>query len=187
MAADFRNKYDDIYDRLAALQAVQCGMVHEQVRLDAASGLPVKSSTATAAFDRVELCPAHIRKQRLACGHTNARNEIRAILRKVAAEDSSVVKQVDSFLEELNTLDAKICCLDHQKGFAEAAAAESLLAEAGAGILSSSNSGIISKESQQVRALIAQHATCVEQMADLHDRILIFLRLRQPTTLMPTE
>lgn len=108
-----------IREQINLFEGIKCGMVHERVKIDKSTKLPVYSGIKENSFKRVSLCPKEIRSKRLACGHTNVRNYLRnavSELSKFNEFDKSLLKVLN---EKINKTDLDICTLDHKKGFAE--------------------------------------------------------------------
>jgi hypothetical protein len=105
--------------RLAALQIVACRMAHERVRWEHGRLVRRGAEGADDEVIRVPLCSAHTRAQRLACGHTPARNETQRAIAELGAAGVLSGEQCRLFAAELDAIGHDIQLLDHRKGDAE--------------------------------------------------------------------
>lgn len=104
------------YDRLAALQAVECRLVHEQIITDA--GLVRRRSLGTqeALLERRGLCPLAMRRTRLGCAHTMARYPLEEAVQALAQSERLPSGAAARLLGEVRTVSQAIHSLDHRKG-----------------------------------------------------------------------
>lgn len=97
-----------------------CNMKHERVRVDPVSKEPIESEVSESGFERRCLCDAQVRKRRLSCGHTNARNQLIDQCANIANSITPPSQpRLETLIEQLRRLDIEISLLDHQKGEAE--------------------------------------------------------------------
>lgn len=107
-------------EKISNLEIIECGMVHEKVKFDGNNN-PTKKDAEN--FNRNSLCPAHIRNNRIGCGHTMVRTKLKEILNNLANYTDQKNK-INELIKRLNNLDAKIGAVDHKKGHLEKEYAE---------------------------------------------------------------
>ncbi|MGD8781527.1 MAG: hypothetical protein PVH88_21495 [Ignavibacteria bacterium] len=64
-------------EKINNLEIVECRMVHEKVKFDENKN-PIRLNAEN--FRRNLLCPAHIRNNRIGCGHTMVRSHLLNII-----------------------------------------------------------------------------------------------------------
>ncbi|MFE0758516.1 hypothetical protein ACFW16_31445 [Inquilinus sp. NPDC058860] len=157
-AADTNAELARLRDRVAASQAVACGMAHEAVPRDAA-GRPLAHAVEPEGYARPALCPAGRRDTQLACSHSTARLPLRRAIETLQARDADAAAEL---LAEWMRLDTALGTLDHRRYAAETRLADAVR----------SGSDLISEEKRSITALVREHRDLARGLDALRDRIL---------------
>lgn len=168
-------------DRIATFEGVKCGMKHEGVEREQDSIQPLYNEAVDHGFQRCEYCPNPIRRTRVACAHTNARNELRdaiGILQQRIGEQQQTTEQTDDLRtldERVVLLDASIFTLDlgrSEEELVNAQKADEVCQGRQAGSDFSGPQDELRQSDQLISELEAQHDEYVDQAAILRDDVL---------------
>lgn len=121
----------EIANRIAAMQIVGCRLAHEQVCWE--RGRILRRRLGDEQILVRQVCSWSVRKERLACAHTSARDAAERALLELRDARGLTEDACVSLLEELRTIGHEIQLLDHRKGEAEKAYALAVERAAGAG------------------------------------------------------
>ncbi|WP_298900283.1 hypothetical protein [uncultured Psychroserpens sp.] len=102
--------------KIQEFQVIKCNMHHERVVFNA-NRKPVYRKTANEYFfDRVNLCDAKLRKQRLGCAHSSVNQNFAKVIDDLAQQLPKKAQQILRFKKQCNNIVNKIYQLDHEKG-----------------------------------------------------------------------
>lgn len=169
-------KLIEVRDKVQEMEGVKCRLTHERVRFDKESKLPIPHGITENKYYRLDLCPIEIRKKRLACGHTSARNFLREVLYSLSLYSEFDQNEISGLMENLDRLDIKINNLDHEKGHAELRYAEKLDLVYKENKEQKSAETIIENdlenEKSDIKKIEEQHDIYVDDMIDIRNNIL---------------
>lgn len=152
----------EIYARLKEFTVVNCGMVHERVKMENGNPLIYKTEDS---YDctRLSLCPKKVRDIRLGCAHASSNLRFRNYLDKLCELDADFRVYED----ELRSLLMAVYTLDHQKGELEKQLAIHL-----------SEDKKVTGIKSQIRRAVSQHNELMEQLRELKQHILALLEIK---------
>jgi hypothetical protein len=158
----------EIRERIATMQIVSCRLAHERVCWE--DGHIVQRQVGEENVPVRPLCSSDVRRRRLACAHTTARDsagQALVELRRAGAlsEDACAV-----LVEELHALGQQVHLLDHRKGDAEKAYA--LAVETSRLAADATADASRDKAKDLVRAMESEHDGLVARFRDWRDRVL---------------
>jgi hypothetical protein len=143
-------------DRVAGLQALPCGMAHENIPVDP-NGRPEKNPFNESGYARAGLCPADKRATHLGCSHTMARHILRDALDSLRDPGDAAL------LDELRNLDSNISLLDHRRFDAELRHAKAVEAD---------DADAVRRALHDIDALVAEHRARNAEALTLRDAVL---------------
>jgi hypothetical protein len=152
--------------RIMALQLVNCRMVHERVRSEQGQLVRLLVEGGEGRLARLPLCSREIRAQRLACGHTTARDRVRRDLRALLAAGALSEPEHRALADELDAIGNDIQGLDHRKGDAEKDYALATEDRSATGALA------VEMRDAAVRVLEREHDSHVERLRAWRERLL---------------
>jgi hypothetical protein len=156
--------------RIAALQLVACRMAHERVRWDDQGRIVRRGADGPDdGVLRVPLCGADTRAQRLACGHTPARNEMQRAIAELGASGALSDEQCRTFAAELQAIGDEIQSLDHRKGEAEKRHALSIESNR---FMAARPAPTLEESAAHLKALEREQEGHVQRLRDWRDRVL---------------
>lgn len=159
------DKLIELRGRIEGLKAVKCRVVHERVRLDKESGLPLTRNIFNPVYVRIGLCPPEIRAGMISCGHTMARYALEDALSLLP---DSAGKQ--ALRDELSGISDGIHALDHQRGDAEKYLAE--LIEKKHLTPEDFSEKEFERTTARIRSLEQKHSEYVDRIAAVREKIL---------------
>ena len=158
----------EIRGRIAAMQVVSCRLAHERVRWQ--DGRIVRRQLGEENVPVRPLCSEAVRRQRLACAHTTARNSAEQALLDLRQAGALTEDACAAFVAELHALGHQIHLLDHRKGEAEKTYALAAETSRLAGDAAADASRDAAKSLVQV--MESEHDGYVERLRDWRDRVL---------------
>lgn len=152
----------EVFARLKEFTVVNCGMVHERVKMD--NGTPLIYQTENGYdCERLSLCPKKVRASRLGCAHASSNFQFQ----KYLSELSELNADFSAYKDELNSLLMSIYKLDHQKGELEKQLAINLLEDKK-----------VNRIKSQIQETVSLHNELMEQLRELKQNILDLLELK---------
>jgi hypothetical protein len=142
-------------------------MVHEQVVGAPNATLLLASQEPSLSFERVGLCCAEVRAERLGCSHTMSRSNLETAIGELGRPTAEHLRY------ELNWITNEIHLLDHRKGAAEARLARARQEKRGQG--RDEGEFKLLEEYREVKRLELQHDEYVERIGALRDRVVLEL------------
>ena len=157
-----------IRERIAAMEVVACRLAHERACWD--KGRVIRCQVGDQDVLVRHLCGSDVRRQRLACAHTTARNVTEHALLEL--RDAGVLGEeaCAAFVQELRTLGDQIHLLDHRKGDADKVYA--LAAEAARLTTDAAAHASRDEAKALLRTMELEHDGYVERLRDWRDRVL---------------
>lgn len=169
---DATGDWCDLREWLAALEVVKCRMVHERLRWQDGRLVRIDRGEPESVLARLGLCPAEVREQRLACGHTMVRHHLQRALQTLHEGGVSSEEEHVQLHQELNAIDNHIHLLDHRKGAAEVRHAVLAEGQALGDPTSTDRATAVAKAAAEVRACEAEHDRHVERLVAWRERLL---------------
>lgn len=159
---DHLEREREIFDRLNEFTVVNCGMVHERVKME--NKRPMIHQTENGyECTRLRLCPQKVRDFRLGCAHASSNFRFQNYL----SELSEWNEEFRSFETKLSSLLTAVYTLDHQKGELEKKLAIYISED--------KNTADIKNQIQQA---VSRHNALMEQLKELKQSILNLLEIK---------
>lgn len=155
---------------LSEFDPVKCGMRHEQIKRGPDGLYPVANTTVEHGFQRVTFCSADIRRKRVACAHTMARNNLIHALEDLS-ETVFCPDQVAAWKDRLTHLDLEIVQTDWKKGDAELAHARQSKEFCDEGGQASEAKAAFREIDGTIQDLVDKHGGCADRLSELLDEI----------------
>lgn len=141
---------------------VNCGMVHERVKIDNGNSIIYKTDDG---YDckRLSLCPKKVQDIRLGCAHTSSNFRFQNYLDMLC----ELYNNFEIYKDKLNSLLMAVFKLDHQKGELEKQLAIHLSED-------KKTAGI----KRQIQEAVSQHNELMEQLRELKQNIFALLEVK---------